>query len=122
MNNSSSQLPYFEKRPWGSFTKFSDNEKVTVKIITVEPNQAFSLQTHAHRDEFWKILSGNGFVTLDDNSLPIEIGSEFNIPRGTKHRLTAGSAPVSFLEIARGDFDENDIERIEDNYGRVTAK
>lgn len=122
MNNSFSKLPYFEKRPWGAFTKFADNEKVTVKIITVNPGQAFSLQTHSHRDEFWKIISGNGTVVIGDESFPVESGKEFDIPRNTKHRLTAGDTEVMFLEIARGEFDEQDIVRLEDNYGRIETK
>jgi mannose-6-phosphate isomerase-like protein (cupin superfamily) len=109
-----------DKRPWGEFEQFTLNEPTTVKIITVLPDQAFSLQRHHNRDEFWKIISGDGLITIEDVTQPIELGRVYEIPRGTIHRITGGSSPVIFLEVAFGVFDENDIERLEDNYGRET--
>jgi hypothetical protein len=37
------------ERPWGDFQQFVSNERVTVKIITVQPGYRLSLQTHDHR-------------------------------------------------------------------------
>lgn len=111
--------PYTEERPWGSFSKFADNEQVTVKIITVRPGEAFSLQCHEKRDEFWRIISGNGTVTIGSLQKTIKSGEDCVVMRGEKHRVEAGSEPVVILEISRGEFDESDIVRFEDRYGRV---
>ena len=46
-----------EVRPWGNFERFTLNEQSTVKIITVNPGEAFSLQVHGHREEFWRGVS-----------------------------------------------------------------
>lgn len=46
------------------------------------------------------------------------VGKEFYIPRTTAHRIEAGTDGLSILEIATGDFDENDITRLSDRYGR----
>ncbi|MDO8590567.1 MAG: phosphomannose isomerase type II C-terminal cupin domain [bacterium] len=111
---------YTEDRPWGSFTKFTtNNEPVTVKIITVKAGQAFSLQSHEKRDEFWRIISGDGFITIGDVRKPVQTNGNYEIPPNTKHRIEAGSHAVVLLEISRGEFDENDIVRFEDKYGRV---
>lgn len=107
-----------EQRPWGNFEQFTLNEISTVKIITVETGQAFSLQTHKKRSEFWKVLGGEGFVTHGDQREPVEIGKLYILPQGALHRMESTTSPIIFLEVALGDFDENDIERIEDNYGR----
>ena len=51
---------YTEDRPWGKFEQFTKNEQTTVKIITVNPDAPLSLQKHAKRKEFWRIISGSG--------------------------------------------------------------
>ena len=107
-----------DDRPWGNFEQFTHDDISTVKIITVSPGEAFSLQRHHGRDEFWRVLSGNGMVTLNDALHEAHPGDEFSIPRETIHRAQGGTEPLVFLEIAFGHFEENDIERLEDKYGR----
>ena len=110
---------YLEKRPWGNFQEFTKNRSTSVKILTVESGEAFSLQTHKMRDEFWRVLSGEGKVVVGEEGFDARPGEEYFIPRGTKHRLKAGQEKLVVLEISLGNFDENDIERLEDKYGRV---
>jgi mannose-6-phosphate isomerase-like protein (cupin superfamily) len=112
-------MSYQEKRPWGSFERFTLNEPSTVKIITVNAGEAFSLQKHKGRDEWWKILEGDGKATIGDKEKNIKVGDEYFVPRETEHRILAGKSAVVFLEISFGDFDENDIVRISDRYGRL---
>jgi mannose-6-phosphate isomerase-like protein (cupin superfamily) len=106
-------------RPWGEFERFTLNEQTTVKIITVKAREAFSLQTHAHRKEIWRIISGTGIVTVGETISEAGPGSTFSIEPGIKHRAEAGPNGLQFLEIAFGDFDEGDITRLEDKYGRA---
>jgi mannose-1-phosphate guanylyltransferase/mannose-1-phosphate guanylyltransferase/mannose-6-phosphate isomerase len=108
-----------EERPWGNFRQFIHNTPSTVKIIFVKKGEAFSLQYHNHRTEFWRILSGNPEVTLGEATIQAKEGDEFNIAPKTKHRVRSVDSDTEFLEIAYGDFDENDIIRIEDKYGRA---
>jgi mannose-6-phosphate isomerase-like protein (cupin superfamily) len=108
-----------EVRPWGSFERFTLNERSTVKIISLSPDQAFSLQTHEHRAEFWRVLSGFGKITVDDAEHEAVAGDEFFVPEGSKHRAEAGPEGLSMLEISFGEFDEHDITRLEDKYGRT---
>lgn len=110
---------YKEARPWGSFERFTLNEPSTVKIITVDPNQELSLQQHEHRDEEWKILKGSGTIIVGDTKTEVQPGDEFFVARKTHHRVAGGPEGLMFLEIALGEFDENDITRFEDNYGRA---
>ena len=108
-----------EDRPWGSFERFTLNELSTVKIITVNPGEAFSLQTHEHRSEFWRVITGSGTVTVADVPHEAAVGDEFFIKQGETHRATGGTNGLQFLEIAFGEFDEGDIKRLEDKYGRT---
>jgi mannose-6-phosphate isomerase len=112
--------PYQEKRPWGEFVEFIRNAPSTVKIITVNVGEAFSLQTHSKRDEFWHVISGEGSITIGDAQFAVRSGQDHFIPRGTNHRIEAGEENVVILEISLGDFDEADITRLEDRYGRIT--
>jgi len=60
-------------------------------------------------------------VELDGKILTPDKGAEIWLPVGSTHRLSCagtGTAPVRVLEISLGHFDENDIERFEDIYGR----
>ena len=110
---------YSEERPWGKFERFTQNEVTTVKIITVNVGAALSLQKHAKRKEFWRIIGGSGTVRIGESDHEAKVGDEFMIEIGELHRVTAGPSGLQFLEIAFGNFDESDIERLEDQYGRV---
>ncbi|OGG93945.1 mannose-6-phosphate isomerase [Candidatus Kaiserbacteria bacterium RIFOXYD1_FULL_47_14] len=108
-----------EERPWGKFERFTLNEQTTVKIMTLTAGEELSLQTHEHRDEFGRVLKGFGTVSIGDKETEVRDGDAFFIPRNTAHRAIADSAGLVYLEIAFGDFDENDITRLEDKYERV---
>lgn len=110
---------YEENRPWGSFRRFTLNTPSTVKLITVEPNQSLSLQKHRHRSEFWRIVGGSGIVEIDGVQHTASKGEEFFIPQGSTHRAKTEHEVLEIMEIAMGEFDENDIERLEDKYGRL---
>ena len=90
-----------------------------VKLITVKPGEALSLQYHSRRDEFWFALSGDGSAEVDGERVPLHPGTSCFVPRTVKHRVLGGTAPLVFLELAFGDFDEKDIVRLEDKYGRA---
>lgn len=107
-----------EERPWGNFERFTLNEKSTVKIITVSAGESFSLQTHEHRDEYWCVTKGSGVIRIGEKDVDAKEGDSFFSPRHTIHRATGGPNGITFLEIAFGEFDENDITRLEDRYGR----
>lgn len=107
------------KKPWGQFDQFTHNEITTVKIISVNANNSLSLQYHDHRSEFWRIISGSPQVTVGEKTTIANPGDEFIIEDKQPHQLEAKSDDVQVLEIAYGDFDEEDIVRIKDKYGRA---
>jgi mannose-6-phosphate isomerase len=109
---------FTEHRPWGEFREYTSGEPVTVKTILVKHGEELSLQLHHKRSEFWHILSGEPLVIIGDREIKAKKGDEFMIGVGVTHRIGAPDGEVEFLEIAKGEFDENDIIRLEDNYGR----
>ncbi len=110
---------YQEERPWGYFRKFIENTVSTVKIISVKPNEVLSLQTHSKRSEFWRVIRGEGVFQIGDKKFTAIAGEEYEIPIGEKHRISSGPEGIDVLEIALGEFDEKDIIRLEDKYGRA---
>jgi len=108
-----------EDRPWGEFDRFTANEQTSVKILTVKPNHALSLQYHNHRDEFNRVLKGSAIIILGDETREVKEGDEFWVPRKMIHRATSGPNGYQWLEISFGDFDEADIVRLEDRYDRI---
>jgi mannose-1-phosphate guanylyltransferase/mannose-6-phosphate isomerase len=108
------------EKPWGRFEQYTHNLPCTVKIITVAPGGTLSRQYHHHRDELWVMLDEGAQVQLGEEVLEPETGEKVFIPRGTVHRLSAaGEKEVRILEISFGEFDEEDIVRLDDVYGRV---
>jgi len=111
-------------RPWGYFVVLSDEPDHKVKRIIVYPEKRLSLQRHKYRSEHWVIVKGEALVTLDDTNIRLSKGMSIDIPTGTAHRIkNEGSEDLAFIEIQQGSyFGENDIERLEDDFGRVSPK
>ncbi|MFH1454709.1 MAG: phosphomannose isomerase type II C-terminal cupin domain [bacterium] len=109
----------YDKRPWGLEEILTINEPATVKILTINPGQRSSLQYHNHRKEFWKIIEGEAVFEVNGKKIDAKIGDESNIENKITHRLVGKDEPAKILEISFGEFDEDDIVRLEDDYGRV---
>jgi mannose-6-phosphate isomerase len=109
-----------EYRPWGYYEVLVDETDHKIKRITVYPKQRFSLQRHGWRDEHWFVLSGTANITVGTSEKSCAAGQSIDIPRKALHRLcNLGDIDVTFIEIQRGEyFGEDDIERLEDDYGR----
>lgn len=109
---------YEEKRPWGLFRRFIQNTEATVKILKIYPNEELSLQSHDKRSEFWKVIKGNGLFKIGDEDKKVNEGDEQFIKKGMKHKIIAGDQGIEIMEIGFGDFDEEDVIRYQDKYGR----
>ena len=109
-----------EERPWGRYTVLDDQPHSKVKRIEVTPGKRLSYQRHAHRAEHWFIVAGRGLVTLDGTTVDLGTGDAVDIPRGAAHRVeNPGDEPLVFVEVQTGtSFAEDDIERLEDDFGR----
>ena len=110
-----------DERPWGSYEVLEDAASHKVKRIEVRPLHRLSYQRHQRRAEHWFIVSGVALVTLDGTDRSLGAGSAIDIPLGAAHRVAnAGHEPLVFIEVQHGDyFGEDDIERLEDDFGRA---
>lgn len=108
-----------ELRPWGFFENLYESETYKVKRISLNPNQSFSLQYHNHRHEDWIVVEGYGVIVQGNDCINCEVGDRFHIESKEVHRASSGPEGLIFIEVQRGVCDEEDIVRIEDNYGRV---
>lgn len=109
-------------RPWGSYECLSKGPRFLVKRIVVNPGEQLSLQVHYHRAEHWVIVSGTAEITNGDSTGIFTENESTYIPLGTPHRLkNPGHIPLIIIEIQSGAYlDEDDIVRLEDEYGRST--
>lgn len=109
----------FVERPWGSFKQFANNEDSTVSLMTVLPGQRLSLQSHTGRAELWIVLDDDALVQVGEQIKEYKAGDEIWIPANEKHRLSCkGKKPVRVLEVAFGNWQQEDIQRYEDDYVR----
>jgi mannose-6-phosphate isomerase-like protein (cupin superfamily) len=119
---------YKENRPWGSYeilTQFVVSEPgfldVCVKKMIIKPGQRVSYQSHKLRNEHWLFVQGQGTVILNDKEIAVKVGDFVDIKIGDKHRVinTSENKDLIFIESQTGHYDEQDIERFQDDYGRV---
>jgi mannose-6-phosphate isomerase len=106
-------------RPWGSFAQYANNELCTVSLMTVLPGQRLSLQSHTGRAELWIVIDEGAVVQVGNTTREYQPGDEIWIPANEKHRLSCkGALAVRVLEVAFGNWQQEDIQRYEDDYQR----
>ena len=108
-------------RPWGSYEVLQESAICKVKSISVDPGQRLSYQKHAFRAEHWFIVQGSAHVMINDELFERSAGESIGFPIQTWHRIAnSGSNQLIFIEVQTGtSFEESDIERKEDDYGRT---
>lgn len=120
MATSENQSPKFDRRPWGTFDVLDEAPTFKVKRIEVLPGKRLSYQKHQHRSEHWMAVAGRARVTLDGREILLSEGETVDIPAGVAHRIeNVGENMLVFIEIQRGTyFGEDDIVRLQDDFGR----
>ncbi len=113
---------YIEK-PWGGFMQIDEGDTYNVKRIEVNPGHRLSYQKHSKRSENWFVVAGTAKVLLDGKEIILIPGESVEIPIGACHRVeNCGEERLVFIEIQRGTyFGEDDIVRLEDDYGRTMS-
>jgi len=107
------------ERPWGWYETLTEGERYKVKRLYIAPNQRLSLQYHNLRTEDWVIVEGGGVVTQNRFETPCKVGDTFHISTEMKHRAMGGENGLLIIETQLGICKENDIIRLEDDYGRI---
>ena len=123
MTEKKKNSPEFDRRPWGSFTVLDEGENYKVKRIEVLPGKRLSYQRHARRAEHWFVVCGTAKVTLNGEEILVNQGQAVDIGKGSAHRVENPDLAemLVFIETQTGDyFGEDDIERIEDDFGRTS--
>ena len=108
-------------RPWGHYKVLETEEGFQLKKLVVEPGRRLSLQSHEFRAEHWFIISGSAISEIDGTQNILGPGDSVDVKAGSKHRISCTSLePLVFIEVQTGSsFDEEDIVRYEDDFGRV---
>ena len=102
--------------------------KLSPKILVVAPYKRLSWQYHHRRAEIWKLIGGEAAVMVSDNDEENEIinlskGDIIELKQGERHRLIGTENWGIIAEIwrhtdANNASDENDIVRVQDDFGR----
>jgi mannose-6-phosphate isomerase-like protein (cupin superfamily) len=109
----------FVTRPWGWYQVLSETPVNAVKILCVKPGERLSLQTHRKRSETWIPLDDGLEAQIGENLVELKAYNSYEVPVGVQHRLINPQGyEIEVVELITGAYDENDISRIEDDYGR----
>ncbi len=108
-------------RPWGTYKNILEEEYTKVKKIVINPGESPSYQYHFKRSEIWVVVKGIGEVKVDGAVFTLSKGQVISIPVEAKHSIkNIGDEELVFIEIQLGEsFEEEDIVRLEDKYGRA---
>ena len=110
------------ERPWGWFETLAEGEGYRVKRLWLHAGRRISLQRHHHRCEHWVVVTGQGTIECDGQQLAAAAGTTVFIPVGGLHRASAGAEALEIIEVQRGSLlSEADIERFDDDFGRVVT-
>lgn len=114
-------MNYKETRPWGEFENLLDSDLCKVKQIIIKPGQAPSYQYHFKRSEVWVVVQGEGELKINDEIQSVRKWDAIIVPVEAKHQIkNTGTEDLIFIEVQIGEyFGEDDIVRLEDNYGRI---
>jgi len=109
-----------EYRPWGFCERVDAADRFLVNRLMVNPGAKLSLQKHSHRAEHWIVVAGTAAVTRGDERFVLKEDQSTYIPVGIAHRLeNPEKIPLEIIEVQSGSYlGEEDIERLEDIYGR----
>lgn len=108
--------------------ELSISGKLSPKILLVEPGKKLSWQYHHRRAEIWKLINGRaGVIRSEDDAekdlVILEPGDTINLKQGERHRLIGLDTWGVVAEIwqhtdREHPSDEDDIIRIQDDFGR----
>lgn len=125
-----SQAPMFIETyfPSLSVQDFAGFEKLSPKILMVAPGKRLSWQYHHRRSEIWRLIDGVAGVIKSptDEQMPVhelEMGELVRLECGERHRLVGLDGWGVLAEIwqhvdAANPSDEDDIVRVQDDFGR----
>ena len=107
------------KKPWGAYYDMAEEGgKWHLKVIEVKQGQRLSLQKHKLRGEFWVVAEGEVKVQKGEEVLNLKTGDTVSFEQEEPHRLE-GITDATIIEVSFGQHNEEDIVRLEDDYGRV---
>jgi mannose-6-phosphate isomerase len=102
--------------------------KLSPKILVVSPGKRLSWQYHHRRAEIWRVISGQAGVkrSVNDEEGAIDVlnvGDTITLNQGERHRLIGLDDYTVIAEIwqhtdANNPSDEDDIIRVQDDFGR----
>jgi mannose-6-phosphate isomerase-like protein (cupin superfamily) len=125
-----SQAEQFTKHffPDEDFEKLKISEKLSPKILMVAPHKRLSWQYHHRRAEIWRCIEGEVAVAtsntdIEDQKHILKVGDKIKLKQGKRHRLIGLDGWGVVAEIwqhtdSTNPSDEDDIVRLQDDFGR----
>jgi mannose-6-phosphate isomerase len=107
---------------------FARFKKLSPKLLMVAPQKRLSWQYHYRRSEIWRVIDGTVgvIVSRTDEQTPLKTlhtGDTIKLEQGERHRLVGLDEWAIIAEIwqhtdSENPSDENDIVRLQDDFGR----
>lgn len=95
-------MAMFAEKSWGTFTVLDVQLNSMTVSIYLKKGHAMKYHSHEQRSEIWTIVSGKGYVIVDDVKKNIGTGDTVSIHKGVKHLIYAES-DMNIIEIQIGE-------------------
>lgn len=117
------QQVMFAEKSWGSFKVLDVEEgSLTIKVALM-PGHRMHYHSHAHRNEMWTVISGEGTAVVDDAEIALQPGTVIRLPAGCRHTVIARTA-MTLIEVQVGrdiSVDDKTKYSLEGKYGKHRA-
>ena len=91
----------FAEKSWGCFRVLDmEEESVTIKV-TLQPGHQMNYHSHAHRDEIWNVISGEGRTIVDGMEQKVSAGDVVTMAAGCRHTIIADTM-LQVIEVQLG--------------------
>ena len=91
----------FAEKSWGRYQVLDVQDASMTLKVTLKAGQSMSYHAHAHRDEVWTVVSGDGEVLVDGMAQAVRPGDVITLVAGCKHRIKARTE-LTLIEVQLG--------------------
>lgn len=95
------QQVMFAEKSWGSFQVLDVEKESMTILVTLKEGHQMNYHSHAHRDEIWNVIAGEGRTIVDGMEQKVKPGDVITMQAGCRHTIVADTE-LKLIEVQIG--------------------
>ncbi len=95
------QKVMFAEKSWGSFQVLDVEKESLTILVNLKEGHQMNYHSHAHRDEIWNIIAGEGRTIVDGMEQRVRQGDVITMQAGCRHTIVADTE-LKIIEVQIG--------------------